>query len=113
MTLVGVLNADTSLNLPDFRSSEHTFQLLTQVSGRAGRAEKAGEVVIQTFNPQHYAIELAKKQNYEQFYQQEMHVRHRGGYPPYYFTVKITASHPEEQVAAKKIFQIANQLKKC
>ncbi|HEG4204245.1 TPA: primosomal protein N', partial [Enterococcus faecium] len=71
VTLVGVLNADTSLNLPDFRSSEHTFQLLTQVSGRAGRAEKAGEVVIQTFNPQHYAIELAKKQNYEQFYQQE------------------------------------------
>lgn len=111
VTLVGVLNADTSLNLPDFRSSEHTFQLLTQVSGRAGRAEKAGEVVIQTFNPQHYAIELAKKQNYEQFYQQEMHVRHRGGYPPYYFTVKITASHTEEQVAAKKIFQIANQLK--
>lgn len=111
VTLVGVLNADTSLNLPDFRSSEHTFQLLTQVSGRAGRAEKPGEVVIQTFNPQHYAIELAKKQNYEQFYQQEMHVRHRGGYPPYYFTVKITASHPEEQVAAKKIFQIANQLK--
>ncbi|MBD9743528.1 primosomal protein N' [Enterococcus faecium] len=111
VTLVGVLNADTSLNLPDFRSSEHTFQLLTQVSGRAGRAEKAGEVVIQTFNPQHYAIELAKKQNYEQFYQQEMHVRHRGAYPPYYFTVKITASHPEEQVAAKKIFQIANQLK--
>lgn len=111
VTLVGVLNADTSLNLPDFRSSEHTFQLLTQVSGRAGRAEKAGEVVIQTFNPQHYAIELAKKQNYERFYQQEMHVRHRGGYPPYYFTVKITASHPEEQVAAKKIFQIANQLK--
>lgn len=111
VTLVGVLNADTSLNLPDFRSSEHTFQLLTQVSGRAGRAEKAGEVVIQTFNPQHYAIELAKKQNYEQFYQQEMHVRHRGGYPPYYFIVKITASHPEEQVAAKKIFQIANQLK--
>ncbi|HGL3174280.1 TPA: primosomal protein N' [Enterococcus faecium] len=111
VTLVGVLNADTSLNLPDFRSSEHIFQLLTQVSGRAGRAEKAGEVVIQTFNPQHYAIELAKKQNYEQFYQQEMHVRHRGGYPPYYFTVKITASHPEEQVAAKKIFQIANQLK--
>ncbi|MBF8808668.1 MAG: primosomal protein N' [Enterococcus lacertideformus] len=111
VTLVGVLNADTSLNLPDFRSSEHTFQLLTQVSGRAGRAEKAGEVIIQTFNPQHYAIELAKEQNYEQFYQQEMTVRHRSGYPPYYFTVKITTSHQEEQVAAKKIFEIANQLK--
>lgn len=111
VTLVGVLNADTSLNLPDFRSSEHTFQLLTQVSGRAGRAEKAGEVVIQTFNPTHYAIELAKEQNYERFYQQEMAVRHRSGYPPYYFTVKITTSHEKEQVAAKKIFEIANQLK--
>ncbi|AND73530.1 MULTISPECIES: primosomal protein N' [Enterococcus] len=111
VTLVGVLNADTSLNLPDFRSSEHTFQLLTQVSGRAGRAEKAGEVIIQTFNPQHYAIELAKEQNYERFYQQEMAVRHRSGYPPYYFTVKITTSHEEEQVAAKKIFEVANQLR--
>jgi primosomal protein N' (replication factor Y) len=111
VTLVGVLNADTSLNLPDFRSSEHTFQLLTQVSGRAGRAEKAGEVIIQTFNPQHYAIELAKEQNYERFYQQEMAVRHRSGYPPYYFTVKITTSHQEEQVAAKKIFEISQQLK--
>ena len=60
VTLVGVLNADTSLNLPDFRSSEHTFQLLTQVSGRAGRAEKAGEVVIQTFNPNHYAVTFSK-----------------------------------------------------
>ncbi|OTP06884.1 primosomal protein N' [Enterococcus sp. 10A9_DIV0425] len=111
VTLVGVLNADTSLNLPDFRSSENTFQLLTQVSGRAGRADKAGEVVIQTFNPNHYAIELVKEQNYERFYQKEMHVRHRSGYPPYYFTVKITTSHAEEQVAAKKIFQIASQLK--
>ncbi|EPH98489.1 primosomal protein [Enterococcus faecalis 13-SD-W-01] len=111
VTLVGVLNADTALNLPDFRSSEHTFQLLTQVSGRAGRAEKAGEVIIQTFNPEHYAIQLAEKQDFEAFYQQEMHMRHRSGYPPYYYTVKITASHTEEQAAAKKIFQIASLLK--
>ncbi|MBX4221163.1 primosomal protein N', partial [Enterococcus lactis] len=76
-------------------------------SGRAGRAEKPGEDVIQPFNRQHYAIELAKQQNYEQLYQQEMHVQHRGGYPPYHFTVEITASHPEEQFAAKEIFQIA------
>ncbi|MFV0559905.1 MAG: primosomal protein N' [Enterococcus sp.] len=110
VTLVGVLNADTALNLPDFRSSEHTFQLLTQVSGRAGRAEKPGEVIIQTFNPEHYAIQLAKIQNYEQFYQKEMQIRHRGGYPPYYFTVKITTSHEEEQVAAKKIFEISKLL---
>lgn len=67
VTLVGVLNADTSLNLPDFRSSERTFQLLTQVAGRAGRAEKEGEVLIQTYNPQHYAIKLAQKQDYEAF----------------------------------------------
>lgn len=110
ITLVGVLNADTALNLPDFRSSERTFQLLTQVSGRAGRANKAGEVIIQTFNPQHYAIQLAQTQDYESFYRHEMVMRHQAGYPPYYYTVKITASHTEEAQAAQKIFQIAAQL---
>ncbi|CAC9802419.1 MULTISPECIES: primosomal protein N' [Enterococcus] len=111
VTLVGVLNADTALNLPDFRSSERTFQLLTQVSGRAGRAEKPGEVIIQSFNPEHYAIQLAKAQDYEDFYTKEMYIRHRGNYPPYYFTVQITASHPEENEAAKQMFQIATKLK--
>lgn len=111
VTLVGVLNADTALNLPDFRSSERTFQLLTQVSGRAGRAEKPGEVIIQSFNPEHYAIQLAKAQDYEDFYTKEMYIRHRGDYPPYYFTVQITASHPEENEAAKQMFQIARELK--
>lgn len=111
VTLVGVLNADTALNLPDFRSSERTFQLLTQVSGRAGRAEKPGEVIIQSFNPEHYAIQLAKAQDYEDFYTKEMYIRHRGDYPPYYFTVQITASHPEENEAAKQMFQIARKLK--
>ncbi|MTD40202.1 primosomal protein N' [Erwinia sp. CPCC 100877] len=112
VTLVGVLNADTALNLPDFRSSERTFQLLTQVSGRAGRAEKPGEVIIQSFNPEHYAIQLAKAQDFEDFYQKEMYVRHRGDYPPFYFTVQITASHPEENQAAKQMFEIVNELKK-
>ncbi|HBI1694049.1 TPA: primosomal protein N' [Enterococcus faecalis] len=111
VTLVGVLNADTALNLPDFRSSERTFQLLTQVSGRAGRAEKPGEVIIQSFNPEHYAIQLAKAQDYEDFYTKEMYIRHCGNYPPYYFTVQITASHPEENEAAKQMFQIATKLK--
>ncbi|WP_430394261.1 primosomal protein N' [Enterococcus faecalis] len=111
VTLVGVLNADTALNLPDFRSSERTFQLLTQVSGRAGRAEKPGEVIIQSFNPEHYAIQLAKAQDYEDFYTKEMYIRHRGDYPPYYFMVQITASHPEENEAAKQMFQIATKLK--
>ncbi len=111
ITLVGVLNADTALNLPDFRSSERTFQLLTQVAGRAGRAKKAGEVVIQSFNPDHHAIVLAQRQDYETFYEQEMFLRHQSGYSPYYFTVKITCSHQEEQVAAKKMFQIAQVIK--
>lgn len=111
VTLVGVLNADTSLNLPDFRSSERTFQLLTQVSGRAGRAQKKGEVIIQTFNPEHHAIVLAQQQDYERFYHQEMHVRHQSNYPPYFFTVKVVASHEQEEVAARKMFQVYQEIK--
>lgn len=110
ITLVGVLNADTSLNLPDFRSSERTFQLLTQVSGRAGRAQKVGEVIIQTFNPEHYALGFAKEQDYEGFYQREMRMRHLSQYPPYFFTVKLTASHEKEHLAAQKLFEIAKAL---
>lgn len=111
VTLVGVLNADTALELPDFRASERTFQLLTQVSGRAGRAQKQGEVLIQTFNPEHYAIRLAQSQNYERYFGMEMAMRHRGGYPPYYYTIKITTSYQDEATAAKKIFQIAGELR--
>ncbi|GLB46809.1 primosomal protein N' [Philodulcilactobacillus myokoensis] len=96
VTLVGVLNADTALQLPDFRSGEKTFQLLTQVSGRAGRAKKSGTVYIQTYNPDNYAIRLAETQNYERFYTKEMGIRHAAGYPPYYFTVRITVSDLKE-----------------
>lgn len=111
VTLVGVLNADTALGLPDFHASERTFQLLTQVSGRAGRAKKAGEVVVQTFNPQHYAITYAQQHDYEGFYRQEMAVRHAGNYAPYYYTVQIQASHSEENETAKQMFQIARWLR--
>lgn len=111
VTLVGVLNADTSLDLPDFRSSERTFDLLTQVSGRAGRAEKSGLVYVQTFNPDNYAIQLSKKQDYELFYRKEMSIRHETNYPPYFFTVKITASDVNESKAAAKMFEIAKILK--
>lgn len=110
VTLVGVLNADTGLGLPDFRASEHTFQLLTQVSGRAGRADKPGQVIIQTYNPDHYAIQLAKHHNFEKFFEIEMQLRHRGNYPPYYYTTQITVSHPEEKMAAKTIFSIGKFL---
>ena len=95
ITLVGVLSADTMLHLPDFRSSEKTFQLLTQVSGRAGRHELAGEVVIQTYSPEHYSIELAGQQDYDQFYQKEMMIRKIHRYPPFYYLALITVSHEE------------------
>ena len=111
VTLVGVLNADTALNLPDFRSSEHTFQLLTQVAGRAGRGDLPGEVIIQTFNPTHYAIKLAQTHDYEGFYHKEMQLRHLSNYPPYYYTVQLTCSHAQEDVAAKTIFQFYRLLK--
>ncbi|MFD0845471.1 primosomal protein N' [Streptococcus saliviloxodontae] len=111
VTLVGVLNADTSLNLPDFRSSERTFQLLTQVAGRAGRADKPGQVYIQTYNPEHYAIQLAKSQDYEAFYNYEMSIRRQLGYPPYYFTVGLTLSHSSEEVAIKKAYEVMGQLR--
>ena len=110
VTLVGVLNADTSLGLPDFRASERTFQLLTQVSGRAGRAEKEGNVLIQTYNPDHYAIQYARRQDYEHFFAKEMQVRHQGGYPPYYYTIQITASARTEADAAQKMFQIRGEI---
>lgn len=111
VTLVGVLNADTSLHLPDFRASERTFQLLTQVAGRAGRADKPGEVLIQTYNPEHYAIQLAKKQDFEAFYAYEMGLRRKLGYPPYYFTVGLTLSHKSEQEVVKKAYQMMTILK--
>lgn len=95
VTLVGVLSADTMLHLPDFRASEKTFQLLTQVSGRAGRHELPGEVVIQTYTPEHYSIQLASKHDYEAFYHKEMLARKSFAYPPYYFLVLITVSHPD------------------
>lgn len=111
VTLVGVLNADTALNLPDFRSSERTFQLLTQVAGRAGRADKPGEVVIQTYNPDHYAIHYAKDQDYEGFYQYEMKVRHQMLYPPYVYTIGITLSHKDEQTVVQKAYQVMGMLR--
>ncbi|MFS9304987.1 primosomal protein N' [Streptococcus peroris] len=111
VTLVGVLNADTALNLPDFRSSERTFQLLTQVAGRAGRAEKAGQVLIQSYNPNHYAIRFAKEHDYEGFYAYEMGIRRQLGYPPYYFTIGITLSHKKEEEVLERAYQVMEILR--
>lgn len=110
VTLVGVVNADTGLWVPDYNAAERTFELLTQVAGRAGRAEKAGEVIIQTYNPEHYAIELAQTQDYERFYAYEMQMRHAGNYPPYYYTVLISIASKKEQNAAREAFKIKRKL---
>ncbi|PYU11843.1 MAG: primosomal protein N', partial [Acidobacteria bacterium] len=83
VTLVGVISADSSLSLPDFRAAERTFQLLTQVAGRAGRGELPGRVLIQTFYPDHYAIQDAVKQNYLSFFERELHFRRMMAYPPF------------------------------
>ena len=85
VTLVGVINADTLLNIPDFRSNEHTYHLLSQVSGRAGRDKLLGKVIIQTYNPDNYSINYSKKNNYIGFYNEEMKIRKLLKYPPYYF----------------------------
>ncbi|MBO8155292.1 MAG: primosomal protein N' [Bacillaceae bacterium] len=99
VTLVGILAADSMLHLPDFRSTEKTFQLLTQVSGRAGRHELPGEVLIQTYTPEHYSIEMASRHEYEEFFYKEMHLRKKFQYPPYYYLSLITVSHPNQVYA--------------
>ena len=90
VTLVGILAADLSLYAPDYRCGERTFQLLTQAAGRAGRDEQRGEVVIQTYSPEHYCIQTAAEQNYEEFYAREMAYRKLLHYPP--VCVMMTAS---------------------
>lgn len=90
VTLVGVVNADVTLNLPDFRASERTFNLLTQVAGRAGRGEEGGEVIIQTYAPEHYAILAASKHDYEKFYEEEIKSRKELLFPPYRHLIRLT-----------------------
>jgi len=99
VTLVGVITSDTSLNLPDFRSAERTFQLITQVAGRAGRDIKPGEVVIQTYNPEHYSIMAASEQDYLGFYLQEIKLREQLLYPPFSSLIRLVISHPDEEIA--------------
>ncbi|HEX7066458.1 MAG TPA: primosomal protein N' [Bacillales bacterium] len=110
VTLVGVLAADSTLHLPDFRAAERTFQLLTQVSGRAGRHELTGEVIVQSYTPEHYSIELASRHDFETFYTQEMRERRLHGYPPYYFLALVTISDPDLMKAAGVAEKITNFL---
>lgn len=98
VTLVGVIAADGSLNIDDFRANERTFQLLTQVAGRAGREQDEGRVIIQTYNPDNFAVECSKKQDYELFYETEIGLRKQLKYPPFcdIILIGITSSNEKE-----------------
>ncbi|NLC55591.1 MAG: primosomal protein N', partial [Armatimonadetes bacterium] len=99
VTLVGVVAADAGLNVPDFRAAERTFQLLTQVAGRAGRGDRPGEVLIQTFNPEHYAIVAASQHDFEAFYAREVDFRRELGYPPFGALVNLLATDVDPAAA--------------
>lgn len=108
VTLVGVINADTSLNIPDFRSSENTFDLLCQTSGRSGRSKNQGKVIIQTFNKDHYAIKYSKEHDYIGFFKKEMDIRRKLKYPPYYFLCYLRISGKDDNY----ILNEANKIKR-
>lgn len=111
VTLVGVIDADTSLHLPDFRAAERTFQLVAQVAGRAGRGPKGGEVLIQTRHPQHYAIEAVARHDYEGFARRELESRRTPPYPPHVGLVNVVVSGLDERRVAEAALEIARWLK--
>lgn len=115
ITLVGVICADLSLNFPDFRAGERTFQILAQVAGRAGRGDTPGNVILQTYNPNHFSILAAQKQDYQSFYQQEIKCRQSVGFPPFtrLIQLKISGPHPRKvsqhaQEVGQACFQVQN-----
>lgn len=112
VTLVGILAADMSLYAGDYKSSEKTFQLLTQAAGRAGRGEKHGDVVIQTYTPEHYSIQMAQRQDYEGFYKQEMMYRKMLKYPPAGFLLQLLLTSPYEEKAKNLINKYAALIQK-
>lgn len=111
VTLVGVIAADVALNLPEFRAGERTFQLLTQVSGRAGRGEKEGLVLIQTYSPEHYAITAAQQQDFEAFYRQEIAFREELSYPPFSTLANLVVSDEDETEVQRRAERLANALR--
>lgn len=112
VTLVGVVAADLSLHVPDYRSVERTFQLITQVAGRAGRAEAPGRVVVQTYDPDHYGIQLAARQDYRAFYFKEETVRRRGLYPPFTVLARLLVTSKDAETAQKTAQALEGQLNK-
>ena len=111
VTLVGVVSADVTLNLPDFRASERTFDLLTQVAGRAGRGDDGGEVIVQTYAPSHYAILCAAKHDYEKFYAEEIEARRELMLPPFVSMVKVTVRARNDDFAQKTAAELAETIR--
>jgi len=110
VTLVGVINADTALHLPDFRAAERTFHLLTQVAGRTGRGEKGGRVLVQTFNPDHPAIQAATRHDYAAFARQELPIRQMLSYPPFTSMVRLVVRGPGEAATGEFAAHLGKQL---
>lgn len=112
VTLVGVINADTYIHLPDFRAAERTFQMLAQVAGRAGRRAAGGEVVIQTYSPHHYAITSAARHDYAAFYREELAFRRRHGYPPYKRIARLLYRNRNEDDARRTAELLATEIER-
>ncbi len=110
VTLVGVVLADVGLSLPDLRASERTFQVLTQVAGRAGRSPLGGQVILQTFQPDHYVIQAASRHDYQSFYQQELEYRRQLHYPPFTRMVRLEYRHREAKQAESSAKALASQI---
>ena len=113
VTLVGVIAADASLNFPDFRAAERTFQLLTQVAGRAGRGSQEGKVLFQTYDPEHYAIRYAAEHDYEKFVKEELTFRKELGYPPFGYLALIRVESPDQNMAMAEANAVAETLGKA
>jgi primosomal protein N' (replication factor Y) len=111
VTLVGVMSADTALRLPDFRAGERTFQLLTQVAGRAGRSPLGGKVILQTYAPDHYSIEAASHHDYEGFYREEIEFRRQQGYPPFSHLVRLVYVHRDAERCEEEAHSMRDVLK--
>ena len=110
VTLVGVINADTSLFIPSYKSNENTFDLLNQVAGRSGRSEKAGDVIVQTYNQDHFSITLASKNDYLSFYEEEMKNRLQGRYPPYFYIAQVKVKSKDYDLVSKETNKIKTLL---
>jgi primosomal protein N' (replication factor Y) len=107
VSVVGIMNADRMMNYPDFRSMERSFQLMMQVAGRAGRRQKRGQVIIQTYTPDHWLLDLVKRGDYTSLYNHEIRERNQFSYPPFVRMIRITVKHKEDEVAD----QAGNELK--